>query len=175
MTDDSTQPSCMICLETCFNVDAKNAYHTRCLKTLFGTHECPALAIHVAKLHTFALAMVGKTVMSGVQRKLSLSLDADKLTLQMGLGKTRYILKPQANTYPALPENEHLTMQLAKLAGILVPPCGLVRLQDNTLAYIVKRFDRIDQEKIHQVSGPPWVNLRIEVSMINCSVSRSLR
>lgn len=53
------------------------------------------------------------------------------------------MLKPQTGTYPALPENEHVTTQLAKLVGIEVGPNGLVSLKDGTLAYIVRRFDRL--------------------------------
>lgn len=41
-----------------------------------------------------------------------------------------------------LPENEHLTMRLAKKCGLTIPPCGLVPLRDGTEAYIVRRFDR---------------------------------
>jgi serine/threonine-protein kinase HipA len=63
-------------------------------------------------------------------------------TLQLAVGRGRYILKPQSRAFPALPENEHVTMRIASLAGIDVPPCGLFRLPDGTWAYIVVRFDR---------------------------------
>jgi serine/threonine-protein kinase HipA len=63
----------------------------------------------------------------------------------------RYVLKPQTGTYPALPENEHVTTQLAKLVDIEVAPNGLVSLKDGTLAYIVHRFDRLpDGHKLRQ-------------------------
>jgi len=52
-------------------------------------------------------------------------------------------LKPQAATYPELPQNELLTMRIAELAGVQIPACGLVRLADESLAYLVRRFDRL--------------------------------
>ncbi|MBI4606500.1 MAG: HipA domain-containing protein [Planctomycetes bacterium] len=131
--------SCLVCLGSSDRGD----YHPRCLVALFGKPVLPAVQVEVAKLHTLALAMVGKTTLSGIQRKISLSLSAEKSTLQLAVGPGRYILKPQSSAFPALPENEHVTMRLAALAGIEAPPSGLVRLPDGTLAYIVLRFDRL--------------------------------
>lgn len=132
--------ACWICLE---DVGEANAlYHPPCLKALFGVPSVPAIEVELAKLHTLALAMVGHTSISGIQRKISLGLNQDRTTLQLAVEGGRFILKPQAQTYPHLPENEHVTMRLAKLVGIQVPPCGLVRLKDNSVAYIVARFDR---------------------------------
>jgi len=86
--------------------------------------------------------MVGRTTLSGIQRKISLSLSATKTTLQLAIGRGRFILKPQSPAFPSVPENEHVTMRIAERAGIEVPPCALVRLSDGTFAYIVSRFDR---------------------------------
>lgn len=52
-----------------------------------------------------------------------------------------YILKPQTEQYPSLPENEDLTMHLASLARIKTVPHSLIRFQDGSLAYITKRID----------------------------------
>lgn len=41
-------------------------------------------------------------------------------------------------------------MKIARRIGIEVPPHGLIRLKDDSLAYIVKRFDRRKEQKIHQ-------------------------
>lgn len=130
---------CRICLG---DVEAEGSYHTRCLKALFGVPRAPRIEIDLAKLHTAALAMVGHTSISGVQRKVSVSLATDRMTLQVAAEGGRYILKPAGEAFPHLPENEHLTMRLAELAGIEVPPCGLVRLADGSAAYVVARFDR---------------------------------
>lgn len=133
-------------------------YHVRCVRGLFGTAKAPTLDIETSKLHTAALAMVGHTSLSGVQKKISVGLSADRATLQVAAVGGRYVLKPQTETYPALPENEHLTTQLAKLAGIEVAANALITLKDGTAAYIVRRFDRtpegrkLQQEDFFQLS-----------------------
>jgi serine/threonine-protein kinase HipA len=119
--------------------------HARCVRELFGTARVPDIDLELAKLHTVALAMVGHTSLSGIQRKVSLRLAVERGHLQVAAEGGRYILKPQAHTFPALPENEHLTMQLARVLHIEVPPCGLLPLRDGTLAYVVKRFDRTEE------------------------------
>jgi len=117
------------------------------------------VAVDLAKLHTLALAMVGRTSLSGIQRKISLGLSADRMTLQLTAEGARYILKPQSQAYPALPENEHLAMQLAAASGLETPPNALVRLEDGSLAYLAARFDRpegggkLRQEDFCQLAG----------------------
>ena len=60
-----------------------------------------------------------------------------------------YIFKPQTQSYKTLPENEDLTMHLAKIAKIKVVPHTLIRLKDGSLGYLTKRIDRsADGDKI---------------------------
>jgi serine/threonine-protein kinase HipA len=122
------------------------------VRALFDARRPPEIVdVDLAKLHTLALAMVGRQSLSGVQRKVSVGLTADKQTLHVALGGSQYILKPQSATYPGLPQNELLTMRIAELAGVRIPPCGLVRLADSSLAYLVRRFDRqTDGTKLRQ-------------------------
>lgn len=77
----------------------------------------------------------------------STNLSADRETLQVATGAARFILKPQTEAYPALPENEHVTTRLAQLVGIDVRRSGLVLLKDGSLAFIVRRFDRLENGK----------------------------
>ena len=71
----------------------------------------------------------------------------------------RYILKPQSSLYAELPENEALTMSLAKTIGIEVPTHGLIYSKDKSMTYFIKRFDRMGhhkklaQEDFAQLSG----------------------
>jgi serine/threonine-protein kinase HipA len=130
---------CRVCLQ---DTDHESGYHPRCLKRLFGSARLPVIDVELAKLHTAGLAMVGHTSLSGIQKKISLHFTADRATLQVAVEGGRYILKPQTNTYPALPENEHVTTRLAELVGIDTAPNGLVPLKDGSPAYIVARFDR---------------------------------
>lgn len=138
--------SCRVCLDEI----ADGPAHPRCLEDLFGERHMPDVDLDLARLHTVALATVGKASMSGVQRKISVRLadGADRRdTLHFEFGRGRFILKPQAGTFPHLPENEHLTMRLAAHFGLTIPPCGLLPLRDGTEAYIVRRFDRDDGGK----------------------------
>lgn len=135
---------CRICLE---NTRSEADYHARCLRRLFGSTKVPQLDIELSKLHTAALAMVGHMSLSGIQKKISVGLSADRETLQVEAEGGRYILKPQTETYPFLPENEHITSQLAKLVGIEVAMSGLVSLKGGSLAYVARRFDRLDDER----------------------------
>ena len=139
---------CRICLG---DVPGNDDYHPRCLLALFGTSKVPSLDIEVSKLQTAALAMVGHTALSGIQKKISVSLTADRATLEVAAIGGRYVLKPQPGTHPAVPENEHVTTRLAGLVEIETAPNGLIPLKDGSLAFIVKRFDRLpDGRKVRQ-------------------------
>jgi serine/threonine-protein kinase HipA len=139
---------CRICLG---DTRAETDYHARCLRALFGSAKAPRLDIETGKLHTAALAMIGHTSLSGIQKKISVNLAADRETLQVAAEGGRYILKPQTETYPALPENEHVTTRLAQLVEIDVAAYGMVTLKDESLAYVVRRFDRLpDGRKLRQ-------------------------
>lgn len=138
---------CRVCLHDTNH--ETTSYHPLCLKRLFGSTRLPTIDLALAKLHTVGLAMVGHTSLSGIQKKISVNLSADRATLQFAMEGDRYILKPQTNTYPALPENEHLTTRLAELVGIATAPNGLVLLKDGSAAFIVARFDRTsDRHKL---------------------------
>ena len=106
---------CRVCLET---TTGELAYHPKCLRRLFDTGKLPTLDINIAKLHTAALAMVGHTSLSGVQKKISLGLAPDKAALTVVADGGGYILKPQTGTYPSIPENEHVTTRIAELVVI---------------------------------------------------------
>lgn len=150
--------TCSICLG---EIQGGGSHHATCLKRLFGTTKLPTINVDLAKFHTFALATVGHTSVSGVQRKLSLELSADRRTLQVAVDRGRYLLKPQATALPALPENEHLTMEMARASALEAPRCGIVPLADGSPAYIVARFDRpasggkLRQEDFCQLAEKP--------------------
>lgn len=132
--------TCRVCLEPAIG---EAAYHPRCLKELFDAKKPPTLDIDSSRMHIAALSMVGHTSLTGVQKKISLGLSVDKATLTVLSERSQYILKPQTGIYPSLPENEQLTTRLAKLVGIETAPAGLLELTDGTLAFIVRRFDRL--------------------------------
>ena len=94
-----------------------------------------------------AVIRAGKMSIQGVQPKLSVRLHAKAGTFAIVDQGGRYIMKPQQGTYPNLPENEGLTMNLAGLCGIDVPISGLVRCADGSWSYFVRRFDRVGHKR----------------------------
>lgn len=88
-----------------------------------------------------------KMSIQGVQPKLSAKLNVKNGIFEIVNTKGSYILKPQHYSYPELPENEDLTMRLAKEAGVDVPLHGLVYSADQSFSYFIKRFDRFGRGK----------------------------
>ncbi|WP_276348847.1 HipA domain-containing protein [Daejeonella sp. JGW-45] len=92
-----------------------------------------------------------RIAITGVQPKLSVTLEKSKennrLTIVGLWGE--YILKPQHERFPMMPETEDLTMHLASLFRIQVCEHTLLRASDGSLTYLAKRFDRIKGKKIH--------------------------
>jgi len=135
--------ACPVCL------DESASPHPACLVNLFGEAKVPTLDLELSKLHTAGLAMIGRASLPGVQRKLAVSLSDDPTpTLRLEGPHATLILKPQSQTFPAVPENEHVTLRIAALAGIEVPHAGLFPLLDGTPALLVRRFDRIGARRL---------------------------
>ena len=141
--------SCFICLE---DVTGEERYHPECLEALFGTKNFPMFEVELSKLYSLAAAkMAGKMSISGAQEKVSLTLSSDRNALEVASTGGRYILKPETSRFSSVPQNEQLTMLLARLVGIEVPPFGLVRLKDDANAYIIKGCDRLEDGSKLQV------------------------
>lgn len=80
-----------------------------------------------------------------------------------------YILKPQSNHFPMLPEVEDLTMHMAELCKIQVVPHTLIRMADGSLSYLTRRVDRTAQgEKIDMEDLCQLTNRQTE-HKYNCS------
>ncbi|MCW3789779.1 HipA domain-containing protein, partial [Plebeiibacterium sediminum] len=127
-------------------------FHSKCSKKIFGTTEAPVLDYSLDQMHELAKKVVQSHVtVPGVQAKLSFHFEPqrgqeNRLTLVGVWGN--YILKPPTLQFDHLPENEDLTMHLAKLFKINVVPHSLIRLKSGELAYITKRIDRIGDRKL---------------------------
>lgn len=120
--------------------------------TFFATAAMPEIDITEEKLKELAQNSVsaGLTV-PGVQKKLSLHIvggAAPRLTL-VGY-PAGYILKPQTDEYPHLPEAEDMLMDIAEALGVRTVPHGLVDTPAG-YAYITKRVDR--QMSGQKISG----------------------
>jgi serine/threonine-protein kinase HipA len=129
-------------------------FHTRCSRKFFGTDKPPVLDYGKEQMQELAKEIVIKSIaLTGVQPKLSLDIEKNptdpkrsRFTI-VGLWGG-YILKPPTNEFPALPENEDVTMHMAEEIGITTALHSLIRLRSGELAYITKRFDREKKQKL---------------------------
>lgn len=94
-----------------------------------------------------AAQRASKMSVQGVQPKLSAVLDIKRKIFEIVDKNGQFILKPRNYIYPELPENEDLSMKMAKLAGIDTPAHGLIYSKDGTMTYFIKRFDRIGRNR----------------------------
>lgn len=120
------------------------------VKEMFGIEQIPVIRLSLQEIPLKAQAMAGKMSISGIQPKLSLKLDKHLKELILAPTGGEFILKPQIQQFPSMPENENCCMDIAEAFGIKVPPHCLLSLSDGSLAYVVKRFDRMGDKKIHQ-------------------------
>lgn len=143
---------CLCCFEALKNNESY--YHSHCSQNLFNTLQPPVLEFSKNDIEKLALNFLLKhQTVTGVQKKLSLTLHSETANTKKGLTIVgalggQYILKPPTSAYPFMPELECLSMRLADICGIKVASCGLIYFQDKSLAYITKRFDRIEQKKL---------------------------
>lgn len=105
------------------------------------------LALSADEQRQEAIMRVGKMSIQGIQKKLSAQLKIKEERFEIVDQYGRFILKPQSNIYAELPENEAISMSLAKTIGLEVPIHGLVYSKDNSMTYFIKRFDRLGHNK----------------------------
>lgn len=141
------------CLKCYQDLEPKSgAYHSKCAKQIFGSVTPPLLEIDDSALEELAArSIIAGHGLTGVQKKLLLSLDRQsgqpaRLTLKGLLPD--FILKPQGDEFEFLPEVEDLTMKLAALSKIITAEHTLIRLKNGSLAYLTKRFDRMNGQKL---------------------------
>ena len=120
------------------------------LRSMFGSSKKPVVRFSLPEVALKAQELVGKLSISGVQPKLSVKFDRRSGELVPAAEGGEYILKPQPQAFPHLPENEQCCMDIAQALGVDVPQHCLLPLTDGNFAYVVKRFDRHGAEKIHQ-------------------------
>ena len=151
-------PNCLYCYQTLD--EGQLDYHPKCSKAFFGTEQPPALPYQLSDMEQLArdAALLSISV-PGVQPKLSLGLikealrkgQSGRLTIVDAL-EGQYILKPQHEDYPQMPENEHLSMKLAELFRMDIVPVNMIRLQSGELCFISRRIDsNADGSKNHMI------------------------
>lgn len=80
--------------------------------------------------------------LSGVQPKVSAIYSRKERCFKIVDNNGSYILKPSPPAFPGAAENEALTMELARAAGLEVPHCGWLRAKDGAGVFWIERFDR---------------------------------
>ncbi len=143
---------------------------------IFGTTIVPKLPYIKFDLKSLAKQVVkSQTTIAGVQPKLSMYLDKairsePKLTIVGVFGN--YILKPQTDNYPNLPENEDLSMHLAEILGMPVVPHSLMRFSDGELCYVTKRIDRATNGEKFAMEDMAQLTLRLSEDKYKSSYER---
>jgi serine/threonine-protein kinase HipA len=149
---------CLYCYQPLEERDTD--FHDRCSLKFFGQKKAPILPYSLNEMAELAKNVVERSVaVPGVQPKLSLTLvndvlgngQAGRLTVVGALGG-HYIFKPPSDSFPEMPQNEHVTMRIAEAFGINTVPSSLIRLASGELSYITKRIDRTESGgKIHML------------------------
>ena len=144
----------------CYNpIEEGKDFHEKCSIEFFGTPTAPVLEYSIFQMDELAKSVVERSIsVPGVQAKLSMTLVKEtkgethsRLTVVGALGGL-YIFKPPSDNFPAMPENEHVTMRIAETFGISVVQSSLIRLASGELSYITKRVDRKESgDKIHMI------------------------
>ena len=138
----------------CFRL-TDEVYCKRCKKELFENKKLSyVLDFDKKEFLSTTVALSEHLSISGVQAKVSLGIEDNKLrpTTKDGL----YILKPiplmeYGELITDVAVNEHFTMQLAsQVYKIETAKNGLIAFSDGELAYLTKRFDRVEGKKIKQ-------------------------
>lgn len=138
---EATTPVCWICLDA--GPDAPGGrYHVTCAEALFGVPDVPRIAFDFLAVNGWAEDHSGRLSISGFQPKAPAALTADGRALELVESGSTHIVKPPHVQFQHIPQNEHLTMRLARLVGLDVAEHGLIEMSDGTVAYLTRRFDR---------------------------------
>lgn len=100
-----------------------------------------------AELRQEAANRAKKLSIQGVQPKLSAAISVIEQEFKIVDQFGTYIIKPQNDLFPELPQNEDVTMRMAKVFGLDVPFHGMLYAKDGSLSYFIKRFDRYGKGK----------------------------
>lgn len=127
----------------------KHQWHSSCAKKFFSCHEFPKIDISKSSLIKLAKSNLEAGIsLPGVQKKLSLHLEGKTSSRLTIIGyPSNYILKPQSEEYPFLPELEYLAMKMGEASSLRLVPYALIKIEDE-FAYISKRIDRVGENKL---------------------------
>lgn len=138
----------------CFK-STKDIYCPKCKKELFDNQKISfKLDFDKKEFLSTKIELSDKMSISGVQDKIALKIVGTKLVPT--IKDSQYLLKPiplmdYGELLGDVACNEHFTMQLAsQIYKISTAKNTLIKFSDGELAYITKRFDRVNGLKIKQ-------------------------
>lgn len=106
------------------------------LTTLKDFLSTPPLPLQQAQI------VMAKLSIQAAQPLFYATLNISEQTFELSEDRSTFIIKPPNILWPHLPENEDLTMRLAKLIGLDTPLHGLVYNTDGSLSFWQRRLDR---------------------------------
>ena len=127
-----------------------SSYSSSCLRNLFDGKKVSHILPFDSPQHseedaTLFIENRQRISISGVQEKVSLRLEKNKLRLTRPGEFGTYLLKPiprDLKKVDQVPANEHLTMQIARqVYSLNIAENALIFFRDGVPAYITKRFD----------------------------------
>lgn len=132
--------------------NGKKHIHTACKENFWPMNHDFILPFTIGEIDKLAKKNVmARVTVPGVQPKISLAISGaenkERITI-VGALEGDYILKPPHNDFSEMPEIEALSMHLANACGVETVPFSLIPFQSGELAYITKRIDRNDKQKI---------------------------
>ena len=142
-----------------------NTYSTACLRRVFQgrkvSHVLPYASPQNNEEDAEKFIENRKRIsISGVQEKLSLVLEKNKLRLTKEGEQGTYLLKPiprDVKNVSQVPENEHLTMQIARqVYGLQTAENALIFFSNGEPAYITKRFDVKEDSSLPAGHAGKW-------------------
>lgn len=123
--------------------------HRKCVLNLWGTTRQLRMLLHRDEPWEVFRQTVHGASISGAQRKGLFQLDRG--LLKPGIGtNAQWILKPQGS-FDSLPENEHVTMCIAKAIGFEVPAFGMVQIPRLGWVFVNRRFDCHDNLAVRRM------------------------
>ena len=105
-------------------------------------------------------AVAQKFSLAGMQMKFSTTRRDRRYNISAKVGSDDWIVKTPSTLHRNVPENEYSAMKLAESAGVQIPEIDLIsmetlenlpaiQLPDEPHAYVIRRFDRSSQGRIH--------------------------
>ncbi len=157
-------------------IHGKENYSQRGLHLLSPQlHHLKPLSLSASEQRTEGIARAGRMSIQGVQIKLSAQLKIKEEKFEIVDSDGRYILKPQSEYYPELPENEAVTMTLASMIDIEVPVHGLIYNKDKEMTYFIRRFDRTGRNKKIAVEDFSQLSMMSRDTKYNSSIEKAVK